>query len=119
VLLAGEGSSPPIKISEQDAQKIQQQEGMSVEQLEDNDLREAMQELNIHSVPLTPQDEAALGLRPSSAPSGTVTVARPPSPPTTPQASIESQLQSLQSMKDKGYITEDDYNAKKKQILGI
>ena len=118
VLLAGEGGSPPVKLSQQDAQMIQQHTGLPPDQLEDNDLNQAMQELNIHSLPLTPQDQSALGIQPSS----TVIVHRHPSappPPSNPQATIEQQLQSLHEMVDKRLITEDDYNAKKKQMLGI
>jgi len=127
ILLAGEGGSPPIKISQQDAQRIQEDTGLPPEQLEDNDLKESMQELNIQSVPLTPQDQAALGMQPSpppqTPPGSTVVVRRPPpappAPPVNPQTSVEQQLESLQGMKDKGLISEDDYNAKKKQVLGI
>lgn len=122
VLIAGEGSSPPIKLTEQEAHRIQEDTGLPPEQLEDNDLRESMQELNIQSHPLTPQDQAALGMQPSPAPQAppgsSTTVVRQP-PPASPQASIEQQLQSLQSLREKGLITEDDYNAKKKQVLGI
>ena len=120
VLIAGEGSSPPIKLTQQDAQKIQQDTGLPPEQLEDNDLHESMQELNIKSVPLTPEDKAAIGIQPTTptAAPGTTVVQRPP--PANPQpSSIESQLKSLDSLKTSGLITEDDYNAKKKQILGI
>ena len=60
IILAGEGNSPPIKLSQADAQKIQEHEGMPPEQLEDNDLKESMQELNILPLPLTPEDQAAL-----------------------------------------------------------
>ncbi len=119
ILLAGEGSSPPIKLTQQDAQRIQEDTGLPPAQLEDNDLKESMQELGIHSQPLTPQDQAALGIPPTPAPGSTTTVVTRP-PPATPQpSSIEQQLQSLTDLKNKGLISPEDYEAKKKQILGI
>lgn len=124
VLLAPDGNSPPIKLTTTDSQKIQESAGLPVEQLEDNDLKEEMQDLNIKSQPLTQQDYAALGMQPPAA-AGTTVVhhSAPPSPtpsaPTNPTASLEQQLKSLDNLKTSGLITEDDYNAKKKQILGI
>lgn len=50
--------------------------GLPPEQLEDNDLKESMQEQNIHSVPLTPQDQQMLGMQlpatQAGAPAGSV-----------------------------------------------
>ena len=39
--------------------------------------------------------------------------------PTETKPTIEQQLQSLQDIKNRGLITEEDYNSKKKLILGI
>lgn len=130
ILIAGEGSSPPIKITQQDAQRIQEDTGLPPAQLEDNDLAESMKELNIHSVPLTPQDQQMLGIAPTPTGGGSTTVVQqkapvtptastPPPPPANPQAAMEQQLQSLQDMKNKGLISDSDYEAKKKQVLGI
>ena len=40
-------------------------------------------------------------------------------PPLTPQAGIEGKLAELQSMKDKGVITEDEYQLMRKKALGL
>ncbi len=45
--------------------------------------------------------------------------AEPYNAPAETKPTMEQQLQSLQEMKGKGLITEEDYNSKKKQILGI
>jgi hypothetical protein len=132
ILLAGEGSSPPIKITQQDAQRIQEDTGLPPAQLEDNDLQESMKELNIHSVPLTPQDQQMLGIPVTPTGTGSTTVVQhstpPPAPaaapmpppgPANPQAAMEQQLESLQDMKNKGLISDSDYEAKKKQVLGL
>jgi hypothetical protein len=122
ILLAGDSGDPPVKITTQEAQRIQEDTGLPPAQLEDNDLRESMQELNIRSAPLTPQDQQALGIPVTPQPQpGTTTVMHqaPRPPPADPQTSMEQQLQSLQNMKEQGLISDDDYNAKKKQVLGI
>ncbi len=59
-MLAASAGSKAVKLSQQDAQKIEESTGMPPEDLEDGDLEEAMAELNIQSQPLTPEDEAAL-----------------------------------------------------------
>ncbi len=117
MLLAGEGGSPPVKLSEQDAQKIQQHTGMPPEQLEDADLHTAMQELNIQSQPLTAEDQAALSGQPAPAAAAPQPPAAAPAAPAP--ASIEAQLQQLAGMRDKGLISQADYDAKKKQLLGL
>jgi hypothetical protein len=60
VVLAASAGSKAVKLSQQDAQKIEEATGMPPEDLEDNDLQETMAELNIQSQPLTAEDEAAI-----------------------------------------------------------
>ena len=60
VVLAASAGAKAVKLSQQDAQKIEEATGMPPEDLEDQDLQEAMAELNIQSQPVTPEDEAAL-----------------------------------------------------------
>jgi hypothetical protein len=60
VVLAASAGAKAVKLSQQDAQKIEEATGMPPEDLEDQDLQEAMAELNIQSQPVTPDDEAAL-----------------------------------------------------------
>lgn len=40
-------------------------------------------------------------------------------PPTTPADATTAQLQQLAQLKDQGILTQDEFDAKKKQILGI
>ena len=60
VVLAASAGAKAVKLSQQDAQKIEESTGMPPEDLEDADLQETMAELNIQSQPVTPEDEAAL-----------------------------------------------------------
>jgi len=111
VLLAGENGSAPVKLTEYDAQRIQQHTGVPPDELENNDLEQSMRDLNIHSAPLSTGDYAELGVQPPQP--QTVVVHR------APKVSLEEQLQSLRSLKEKGLITEQEYSAKKKQVLGL
>jgi Short C-terminal domain len=111
VLFAGEGGSPPVKLSQYDVQRIEEHTGNHPADLEDYELRQSMSELNIHSAPLTDHDYSALGMQEV----GETVVRRRP----TPTVSLEDQLTGLSDLKQKGLITEDDYQSKKKQILGI
>ncbi|MEA3326203.1 MAG: hypothetical protein U9R53_02710 [Chloroflexota bacterium] len=61
MVLAASGTAAAIKLSQQDAQKIEKHTGLPPDQLEDQDLNQAMQELNIQSQPMTPEDQAAIG----------------------------------------------------------
>jgi hypothetical protein len=121
VLLGGDGS-PVVKLKQSDANRIQQEEGEAPEDLEDSDLADAMKELGIQSQPLTDDDRKALGMAPAgqpAAPAGQVATPPAPAPPAASSTSMEAQLQQLAGMRDKGLITSDDYEAKKKQILGL
>jgi E3 ubiquitin-protein ligase DOA10 len=48
------------KLQQQDADKIEQHTGVSVEELEDDELDQAINELGIEEQPLTAEDEAAI-----------------------------------------------------------
>ncbi|MBK5108394.1 MAG: hypothetical protein JJE12_09685, partial [Anaerolineales bacterium] len=49
VVLAASGTYAAVKLSQQDAQRIEEHTGEPPDQLEDQDLEQAMQELNIQS----------------------------------------------------------------------
>jgi len=112
VLLAASGTAAAIKLSQKDAQRIEEHTGLSPQELEDQDLEQAMQELNIQSQPLTPEEQAAL------APKSDQTPAQSSSPKTT-QADYLAELEKLGELRDKGIITEEEFQAKKKQLLGL
>jgi adenosylmethionine-8-amino-7-oxononanoate aminotransferase len=106
VLLAAGGTYAAIKLSKSDADRIEQHTGLAPEELEDEDLQQAMDELNIQSQPLTPEDEAALG-------------AEPAPQAAAPEPSYLEELEKLGNLRDQGIITEEEFEAKKKQLLGL
>jgi cytochrome c-type biogenesis protein CcmH/NrfG len=108
MLLAAGGTYAAVKLSQKDAQRIEEHTGVPPDQLEDQDLEQAMQELNIQSQPLTAEDQAALGSTPAAA-------ANPPADET----SYLDELEKLAELRDKGIITEEEFEAKKKVLLGL
>ena len=111
MVLAASGTASAIKLSQQDAQRIEQHTGFPPDQLEDQDLNHAMQELNIQSQPLTAEEQTALGQQNSPAPAPTSTGDN--------QADYLSELEKLSELRNMGIITDDEFTAKKKQLLGL
>jgi hypothetical protein len=111
MVLAASGTAAAIKLSRQDAQRIEQHTGLSPDQLEDQDLNQAMQDLNIQSQPLTAEEQAALNQQntPAEAPSSTG----------SNQPDYLSELEKLSELRNSGIITDEEFNAKKKQLLGL
>ena len=118
VLLAVGGTATAIKLSQQDAQRIEQHTGASVEELEDQELTAAMQELGIQSAELTAEDKAALAATPplEADKSADELVADEPA---DGNISYIEELQKLAGLRDQGIITDEEFEAKKKQLLGL
>lgn len=113
VLLTVGGTAAAIKLSQKDAQRIEEHTGVPPEQLDDNELQGAMQELGIQSQPLTAEDQAALGGAP---PAG---AAAAQAPAAAPQESYMQELEKLAELRDRGILTDEEFAAKKKQLLGL
>lgn len=109
LLLAAGGTYAAVKLSQQDAKKIEEHTGLPPDQLEDQDLDQAMKELNIQSQPLTEADQAALS-QGSQSPQPTTSEAEP---------SYLDELERLGELRDKGFITDEEFEAKKKELLGL
>ena len=119
VVLAASGTYAAVKLSQKDAQRIEEHTGLPPDQLEDQDLQDAMQELDIQSAPMTEEDQAALGsAEPAAAPA-----AAPAAPAAAPAPASEpsylDELERLGDLRDKGIITDAEFEAKKKELLGL
>jgi hypothetical protein len=114
VLLAASGTYAAVKLSQQDAQRIEEHTGIPPDELEDADLEEAMQELNIQSEPLSAEDQAAMGQGTEPATATAATAA-----PSSGEASYLQELEKLGELRDKGIITDAEFEAKKKELLGL
>jgi hypothetical protein len=113
VLLAVGGAAyGAVKLTQQDAQQIEQHTGESVEELSEEDLIAAMEELGIQSIELTDDDQAVIAGEADSAP--------PAAGPAAPEKeSYLDELERLADLRDKGVISDEDFEAKKKQLLGL
>jgi len=123
VVLAAAGTAAAVKMSKKDAQQIEQHTGLPPEQLEDADLKEAMDELGIQGQPLTAEDQAALGGAPppGAHPAQVPAAGAPPmqAPAAAPQDSYLDDLERLAGLRDRGILTDEEFQAKKKQLLGL
>ena len=117
VVIAAQGASAAIKLSQQDGQRIQQHTGMDPHELEDNDLAQAMQELNIKSAPLNAEDLAATNqedLVNNQAPQAVQPVEGP-----APEQDVITHIERFADLRDRGILTEEEFEAKKRQLLGL
>jgi hypothetical protein len=115
LVLAASGTAAAIKLSKQDAQRIEQHTGLPPDQLEDQDLNQAMQELNIQSQPLTPEEQAALNQQNTGTASPTPTGTSAGNG----QPNYLAELEKLGELRSMGIITDEEFEAKKKQLLGL
>jgi hypothetical protein len=127
VLAVGGAAYGAVKLSQKDAQRVEEHTGASVEELTEEELVAAMKDLGIQSIDLSDEDKAALAQESGSAavtyadaPAAPAAPAAPTAPASAaPQASYLDELERLAGLRDAGVITEEDFEAKKKQLLGL
>ncbi|HZD42836.1 MAG TPA: SHOCT domain-containing protein [Methanomicrobiales archaeon] len=126
------GTNEAIKLSQADVQKIEQHTGKKVETLSEAELDKAMDDLGIQEQELTDTDvsqveaqmqkEETAAAKPAAAPAPAA-APKPAVAPTAPsapsQTSYLDELERLGQLKDKGIISEDEFEAKKKELLGL
>ncbi len=115
VMIAAAGTAAAIKLSKQDAQRIEEHTGLPPQDLEDEDLNQAMQELNITPQPLTAEEEAALAGQEGAQPAAPA----PAAPIQSGGADYIAELEKLADLRDRGIITSEEFEAKKKQLLEL
>ena len=99
------------KMSTKDADRIKDYTGMDPEDLEDDDLEAAMDDLGIEKQMVTAEDQEVGGGSEA-----------PPAEAATSPASGGSdldQLEKLAELHEKGILTDEEFAAKKAQILGL
>jgi hypothetical protein len=111
VLLAAGGTAAAIKLSQRDADRIEAHTGASVEELTEEELVQAMRDLGIQSIELDENDRAIITEQERQAPA--------PATPAAPQESYLDELEQLADLRDRGIISDDDFEAKKRQLLGL
>jgi hypothetical protein len=124
VLAVGGAAYGAVKLSQQDAQRIEEHAGSSVEELSEEELVAAMQDLGIQSAELTTEDRAALAAeggqeQATDAPAVAPAPAAAPAPAEAEAPSYIEELQKLAVLRDQGIISEEEFAAKKAQLLGL
>jgi division protein CdvB (Snf7/Vps24/ESCRT-III family) len=113
LLAAGGAAYAGVKLAQKDANQIEEYTGVPVEELSDEDLQGAMDELGIESMEMDEEDYAALGAEPAEAPA-----AAPAAAPAEETSYLE-ELEKLAALRDQGVISNEDFEAKKGQLLGL
>ncbi len=118
VALAVGGTAAVIKLSQKDVDRIEQHTGKKAEDLSEQELNKAMDDLGIQEQELTDQDVATIeaGMAKEQAPQP---AAAPPAGAVPAEPSYIGELEKLADLRDKGIITEEEFQAKKKQLLGL
>jgi hypothetical protein len=97
-----------VKLAQKDADQIEEYTGVPVEELSEEDLQGAMDELGVQSMEMDDEDYAALGAEPAAAPAEA-----------SAGPSYLEELEKLAALRDQGIITGEEFQAKKGQLLGL
>lgn len=119
IAIAVKGTSNAIKVSQQDAQRIEAHTGQKPEDLSEEQLEAAINDLDIETHELTDADVAAIESADSDPLAPTAPAA--PAPQATPPAQSDyiDELKRLAELRDMGIITAEEFEAKKQQLLGL
>ena len=109
LLAAGGAAYAGVKLAQKDADRIEEYTGVPVEELSDEELQGAMDDLGVQSMELNEEDYAALGAESGAAPAEA----------STEETSYLEELEKLAALRDQGIITDEEFQAKKGQLLGL
>jgi len=101
-------------MSKSDQQRIEEHTGQSAEDLTDEELEQAMDELGIEKQELDEQDQSYIDQQASEdggTPVSSAALAGEPD--------YLNELERLGHLRDEGYITDEEFEMKKKQLLGL
>jgi hypothetical protein len=111
VLAVGGAAYGAVKLSQNDANRIEEYSGSSVEEMTEEELVAAMRDLGIQSIDLSDEDKAAVAA--DSAETAVVAA------PAQAAPSYLEELEKLAALRDQGIITEEEFTAKKNLLLGL
>lgn len=92
------------KLSKRDAQRIEEHTGQEPEDMTDEELERAMEELNIEKQYRDASDQEYMEEAPAQE---------------AGEPSYLDELERLAKLRDQGAITQDEFDAKKQQLLGL
>lgn len=122
VAIAVAGTANAVKMSQRDAQRIEAHTGKKPEDLTEEQLEAAINDLDIETQELTDADVVAIESAEAEPAAGATPAASAPAPaaPAAPaQADYIAELKKLAELKDMGILTDEEFEAKKRQLLGL
>ncbi len=124
VAIAVAGTATAVKMSKKDADRIEQHTGKKPEDLNEAELEQAMNDLEIDTEELSDAEVASLEAaeaEPAAAQpaSGAPSKATPSPAVASTQADYTEELKKLAELRDMNIITNEEFEAKKKKLLGL
>ncbi len=127
VAIAVGSTATAIKLKQADAQRIEAHTGKKPEDLTEEQLEAAIDELDIETEELTDADVAAIEAAgpedaaptATAAPAAAAAPVAPSAPPAPAAPDYITELKRLAELRDMGIITADDFEAQKRQLLGL
>ncbi len=110
LLVGGLVAFGAYKMSKKDADRVKQHTGVDPEELEDAELEQAMRELDIDQQKVTSED-----LEEGGAPAS----ATGPAASSGGSTDYLAELEKLAALRDQGILTDEEFETKKRQILGL
>ncbi len=107
LLVGGLVAFGAYKMSKKDAQRVEEHTGQSPEDLSDEELEKAMAELNIEKQYRDDSDQEVVESAPAKEGEG------------AGEPSYLDELERLGKLRDDGIITDEEFETKKKQVLGL
>jgi hypothetical protein len=98
------GAFAGYKLGQRDARRIEERSGRSVDEMSDDELRQYMDDMNIKPEGMTDDDRTYAKKKDKSSEGGSDDL---------------DDLERLAKLKDEGVITEEEFEQKKKQLLGL
>lgn len=111
MVTAGAAAYGAYKFSQKDVERIEEHTGAPVEELTDEELQGAMKDLNIQSQEMTAEERTQLGAAQES-PEGEEYEDED-------EADYLDEIERLADLRDRGILSEEEFQAKKKQLLGL
>ena len=105
LLVGGLVAFGAYKMSQRDAERVEQHTGVPPEEMTDEELEQAMTDLDIEHQKVDASDREDTGSGPSEGGGGDM--------------DYLDELERLAKLKDEGVLTEEEFEAKKRQILGL
>ena len=107
MLVGGLVAFGAYKFSQRDAERIEQHTGVEPEELTDEELEQAMSDLNIEPQTVTSEDLEQDG--PSAAPPASTGIS---------PGDLE-EIEKLAALRDQGVLTDEEFDTTKRRILGL